>query len=626
MDRTVKVALLVTIWSMEYLQSVLDGIRSGIEGVDIRIDVYLGFDIDEWEGMTFKKEREFFSIVNPDSYDGALVAVGGFNYLEAVQQAAKRFTDKKIPVVAIETPVENASIVKVDNYEAFYEVTEHILRDHGCKVLNFVGGPEGAPDALVRLQAFEDCCKKYNILPENIHKKHYAYIFEDGKQAYQDFKAEGCHIPDAVICANDGMARGYCEAAIEDGYKAPKDFLITGFDNDVLSRNYIPSTTTVDVNLGESAHTALDLLLKKINGEDIPRMKKTKAKIIRAQSCGCVDIESFSREKILALQKGQEVFDNLSLCNRLALQTLADSSDIEALQENLTTYANHFNCAHVGIALNKRVLNGDLGDDFEGYDESMVLVTKKGIFNINRIEDIYPEFTDEKSDSKIFIVCPLYYNTNTFGYVVYSYSDRIMGTLERRATSGYLSVAVASLRQKTALRVMNGEIEKMNHILKNLSITDSLTGLYNRLGYSQMGQNYYEDHKGEVYFLYIDMDNLKLINDTLGHDVGNVALIAVADGIRYAFPDTDLRIRMGGDEFLIIGALDSEEKLKIRMAQLEKFLEKRGREEKLPVPLGASMGYVLGTDAEPCEDFEEMVKKSDARMYEVKQHRKKGRL
>ena len=625
MKKTTKFALLITIWSTEYLQSILDGIIERIKDVDIRIDVYIGFDIDEWDGMSFTKEREFFSIVNPASYDGALIAVGGYNYLEAVQNAAKRFSDCGVPVVAIETPVEDGTVVKVDNYEAFFDVTEHILKDHGCKTINYVGGPEGAPDALIRRKAFEDCCKKYNILPENIHEKFYAYIFEDGKQAYRDFKSEGLHIPDAVICANDGMARGYCEAAIEDGFQAPMDFFITGFDNDSLSRNYIPSITTVDVNLTDSAYSATDLLLKKLDGIDIPKIKTTKAKVICGQSCGCISINSFSREKILALQKGQETFDNLSLGNRLALQTLADSADLLTLQQNLTTYSNHFDCAHVGIALNNRVLNGNLEEASEGYDEEMVMVTKKGIFNINRKDDIYPDFAEEKSDSKVFLVCPLYYNTDTFGYVSYAYSERVMGTIERRATSGFLSIAIASLRQKVALRVMNEEINKMNLILKDLSVTDSLTGLYNRLGYSQMGQRFYENNKGNVFFLYIDMDYLKKINDSLGHDVGNIALMGISDGIKRVFPETDLRIRMGGDEFLVIGVLESEEKLIEQIKMLEQYLQKRGQEENLPLPLSASMGYVLGNNSESCEDFEEMVKKSDAKMYEVKQKKKCGR-
>lgn len=619
----VKIALLVTIWSTEYLQSVLDGLNAGLEDKNVEIDVYVGFDIDEWDGMSFKKEREFFTLVNPKSYDGVLVAVGGFNYLEAVQNATKRFVDAGIPVVSIETPIDNASAVKVDNYEAFYAITEHILRDHNCKVLNFVGGPEGAPDAVVRLNAFEDCCKAYNIPPENIHKKYYSYIFEDGIQAYEDFKAEGLHLPDAVICANDGMARGYCEAAIADGYKAPKDFLITGFDNDILSRNYIPSTSTVDVSIADSTQTALELILRKINGNDIPKMTFTKAKVIKAQSCGCIPINSFSREKILALHKGQAIFDNRSLCNRLALQCVSDSADLEAFQKNLTRYAEHFGCEQVGISLNKSILSGDMHVVCDGYDEQMVMITKKGIFEVSKEEGIYPEYTDDERTSKIFIVLPLYYNESTLGYACYSLTDILMGTLERRGVSGYLSIAIVSLRQKTALKYMNDEIEKMNSILKDLSITDSLTGLHNRLAYSQMGQDYYEKNEGKVFFLYIDMDGLKHINDTLGHDVGNVAIIGIADGIKEVFPENDLRVRMGGDEFLVIGALESEDKLKTDIAKLEAYLLKCGKANNLPIPLTASMGYVLGNGQKPYEDFEEMVKKSDAKMYEVKQMKKR---
>lgn len=622
MAATVKIALLVTIWSTEYLESVLEGIKEGVKDRDVDVDVYVGFDIDEWDGMTFKKEREFFTLVNPESYDGALIAVGGFNYLEAVQQAAKRFIDNGVPVVSIETPIENASGVKVDNYEAFYEITEHILRDHNCKVLNFVGGPEGAPDAMVRLKAFEDCCKAYDISPENIHKKYYNYIFEDGKQAYEDFKAEGLHLPDAVICANDGMARGYCEAAMADGHKAPMDFLVTGFDNDILSRNYIPSMTTVDVRLSDSTHTALRLLLRKIRGNDIPMMTYTKAKVIKAQSCGCIPINSFSREKILALHKGQAIFDNRSLCNRLALQCVSDSADLEAFQKNLTRYAEHFGCSQVGIALNKSILSGDMHEACDGYDDKMVMITRKGIFEINKDEGIYPEYTDDARTSKIMIVLPLYYNEVTFGYACYPLTEIVMGTLERRGINGYLSIAIVSLRQKTALKYMNEEIEKMNAILQDLSVTDALTGLHNRLAYSQMGQDFYEKNEGKVFFLYIDMDGLKYINDTLGHDAGNIAIMGIAEGIKEVFPETDLRVRMGGDEFLVIGALKDEDTLKADISRLEKCLLECGKTNNLPIPLTASMGYVICNGEKPYTDFEEMVKESDAKMYEVKQQRK----
>ena len=621
MGKKKKIALLMTIWSSDYLKAILEGIRSRISTTDIRIDVYLGFDIDEWEGETLVKEREFYSIVNAESYDGALVAIGAFNYLEAVRAAAKRFTDAKIPVVSIESPIENAPNVRVDNYEAFYSITEHILRDHKCTIIDYVGGPEGAPDANIRLKAFNDCCQKYGIPEENIHRKSYFYMFEDGKQAYLDFKSENLHTPDAVICANDSMARGYLEAAREDGFNAPSDFLITGFDNDKLSRNYVPSISTVDVNLVDSAYTAVDLLLSKMDGAIIEDTTFTKAKIIRAQSCGCVPLNSFSPEKILALHKVQEIYDNRSLCNRLALQYISDCSDLTELQNNMQIYSDLVQSKQVVIALNQRLLNGEMSDVFEGYDNDMVMVTKDNIYTVDRRRNIYPKELDENATDKIFIICPLYYNTSTFGYVCYGMSDMILDAIERRSLSGYLSVAVASLRQKIALRQMNAEIEKMNHILKDLSVTDALTGLHNRLGYAQMGREFFSTHDGKVFFLYIDMDRLKYINDTMGHEMGNVAIVSIADGIRASFPETDLKIRMGGDEFLVIGAFDNEDTLKQHISSLDEYLLKVGLENKLPIPLAASSGYVIGKG--DGTDFEEMVKMADAKMYEVKQAKKR---
>lgn len=623
MNKSFRICLLISIWSSEYLKVVLDGIKSRIANSDITVDAFVGFDIDEWNGISIEKEREFFSIVEPEDYDGALVAIGGVNYLEAILDATKKFTDKGIPVVSIESPVPNAPMVRSDNYDAFFHIVEHMLRDHGCSTISYVGGHEAAPDAKIRYQAFCDCCKKYRIADEDIYARHYAYMFEDGKQAYEDFKKVGRHLPDVVICANDSMARGYCEAALADGYRAPKDYLITGFDNDSLSHNYIPSMTTVDPNVGDSAYTAMELLFKKLEGEEIPELTITRERVVRAQSCGCVSIEAYAEEKILALHKAQEWFDNRNLSNRLALQYISSCASIEDLQKQLDRYCDFLRCKHVGIALNSSILNGKFDAKYVGYDDEMVMVTRSGIFELNRHEKLYPQYVEERKGNEVFVVAPIYYESSTLGYVVYSMNESMFSTMERRSVSGYLGVAIESLRQNIALKCMNDEIEKINKQLKVLSVTDSLTGLYNRLGYAQLGEDFYNRNNGEVYFLYIDMDRLKYINDNEGHDAGNVALVGIANGIRGNFSEDDLQIRMGGDEFLVIGVLENEYELKSRMEKLDKFLLAYGEENKLPIPLTASMGYVIGHTEGEALSFEEMVKAADAKMYEVKMAKKR---
>ena len=72
-------------------------------------------------------------------------------------------------------------------------------------------------------------------------------VYNDNPVAVaMDFKAQGLHIPDCIISANDHMAYGYLLSAREDGYEAPEDFRITGFDNMDMGQDFIPSITSIN--------------------------------------------------------------------------------------------------------------------------------------------------------------------------------------------------------------------------------------------------------------------------------------------------------------------------------------------------------------------------------------------
>jgi diguanylate cyclase (GGDEF)-like protein len=104
--------------------------------------------------------------------------------------------------------------------------------------------------------------------------------------------------------------------------------------------------------------------------------------------------------------------------------------------------------------------------------------------------------------------------------------------------------------------------------MKQLLITDSLTGLYNR--------RYYSKYKGLIpegtIFIMIDMDNFKIINDTYGHIFGDEVLIYFSEVMRSKFRKTDLKIRQSGDEFLIILSQCSEKEALVMVKNMEKEL------------------------------------------------------
>jgi len=130
--------------------------------------------------------------------------------------------------------------------------------------------------------------------------------------------------------------------------------------------------------------------------------------------------------------------------------------------------------------------------------------------------------------------------------------------------------------------------------LKELSLRDNLTGLYNRRGFMTLGRQLLDSSRRkqpEIGLLYIDLDQLKLINDKLGHAAGDTALETTADILRSSFRDSDIIARLGGDEFVVL-FLDTtgftEESIRTRIAgQIEISIASN----PLPFTLSLSMGY-----------------------------------
>ncbi|HZU78678.1 MAG TPA: sensor domain-containing diguanylate cyclase [Acidimicrobiales bacterium] len=104
------------------------------------------------------------------------------------------------------------------------------------------------------------------------------------------------------------------------------------------------------------------------------------------------------------------------------------------------------------------------------------------------------------------------------------------------------------LRLEQHLRALTAE-------LTQLSLTDELTGLRNRRGVVTTGTQLLEvatRQQAEVQVLYLDVDNMKSVNDTYGHRAGDAGLRVVAEALRATFRKADVIGRVGGDEFLVV--------------------------------------------------------------------------
>lgn len=114
---------------------------------------------------------------------------------------------------------------------------------------------------------------------------------------------------------------------------------------------------------------------------------------------------------------------------------------------------------------------------------------------------------------------------------------------------------IARIMVQLNIKSLQDEMRKTNELLKELSITDHLTHLYNRR--YMMDELEMEFHrslrkKGDLCLVFIDVDHFKLVNDTYGHQNGDMVLAAIAETIQVELRRYDLAARYGGEEFAMI--------------------------------------------------------------------------
>ena len=165
-------------------------------------------------------------------------------------------------------------------------------------------------------------------------------------------------------------------------------------------------------------------------------------------------------------------------------------------------------------------------------------------------------------------------------------------------------------------------INSMENEIHNLSLTDELTGLYNLRGFNLLAEHALRlARRSKLPFsvLFIDLVNLKLINDELGQGVGSAYLAETGELLKATFRDTDVKGRLGGDEFAVAGQFNRAG-ISVAALRLDAASAALNAEARRQFPLRLSMGYIT-SEGDTQESLQELLSKADQAM--VKEKRQK---
>jgi diguanylate cyclase (GGDEF)-like protein len=172
---------------------------------------------------------------------------------------------------------------------------------------------------------------------------------------------------------------------------------------------------------------------------------------------------------------------------------------------------------------------------------------------------------------------------------------------------------------------MGQRINRLERELRDLSLTDELTGVNNRRGFFLLAQQVARDAQRSganlaVYFF--DLDGLKRVNDTAGHEAGSQMIRDFAAILKENFRGNDVIGRVGGDEFAVI-ASGTHVRCADVLARLEQRVAQRNRAQPQAVSVEYSAGYAEGR-ADAAASLEALIARADAMMYQHKTAKQRG--
>jgi len=160
--------------------------------------------------------------------------------------------------------------------------------------------------------------------------------------------------------------------------------------------------------------------------------------------------------------------------------------------------------------------------------------------------------------------------------------------------------------------------------LRALSLSDELTGLYNRRGFFILAEQQIKiaaRTRRSMLLVSADLDGLKGINDRFGHQEGDRALVDAAQILRQSFRESDIHSRIGGDEFVVLVTEKPEINPDVLFRRLKENLEVFIRRVKRPYPFYISMGVAIFDPQNPVS-LNELLVQADKSMYRNKKHNK----
>lgn len=625
--KTIAVCLSGFLWESE--NRIINGIReicrkrnTNVLVFDSQIrksDVYTT-EIEKYR-FILRGESEIFNLINYKLIDGLILLSDTIFDKSVVQKITEKCRTNHIPLVcANDLTADFSHKVFIDNENSMEQMVEHLITEHGCTKINFIGGMEDNRETIERLNAYKKVLSKHNI-PFEEDRIGYGYFYRPAIDVAKEFLKSGKDI-EAIVCANDMMALFVIEYLQKEGIKVPDQMIVTGYDGMKEASEYEVPVTTLTTDFEKLGMQCVELI-DEIAETGIPEKSVgIKARLLLQQSCGCVKpVKDETKEYVAKSNAGESEFAIFSTYLSQMNVLCASDEDTESLFIDLLRPTQLFDfkvvllCICSGLEKGRDFFYSDFKmPDNYGFSNKLLSMVQLGhevrpgtAFNAR---SIVPEQLWKSQEPLNLTFNPLYFKDKFLGYIGYEFEE---GTEQSYMFSLWLQAIASNI----------GSFYERRE-LENMYMHDPLTNLYNRRGMEKMFMKTYETlmkEKGYLTMICSDIDDLKKINDKFGHEAGDIAIRTVADAIKYCLPKQSICVRTGGDEYAVLVYTKKKPDTEAWLSKLDNYFYDFNNASGLPFKVSSSCGFSIKSSEEG-PVLSEMAREADAELYKAKRQKK----
>lgn len=596
-------------------------------------------DAEDYQARTVYETGEFniYSLPDFSLFDAIIGYFDTIHDVDVVSEIIDRIRRSGKPCVSVNTYVEDFICLKLDNQTGLRDILDHLYEKHKVRSICYISGASDNTDATERLQTVRAFLRERNIpFPkDSIYYGNYTY--PSGYRSMDALIRSGRPLPDAVVCANDKMAIGAIARCREAGIRIPEDLIVTGYDNSILAEIHQPGITTVRRSETYCGSVAYRLAKEAVTTGSHPHPQNIFGEAVFSASCGCEE-PSVMNISDLRSQLMSQIFTTETE-TYLIKTLLAEVTALNSYDDFLSvfkSYAQKLNLGDLYISLCgnseqyqrelENITNGiGTGRDVTRFTgtSTLALAYRNGEFlspTVFHTADIIPPDYMGQNRGNFYFVYPLHHREHCFGFIVFGNRKEVCLT----QTMYLFALAVSSSLENIL------EHDRMNSLMQKLDklrLEDPLTRIYNRAGVSARWPELLRKAADENLCpaaIFMDMDDLKSVNDRYTHEEGDRYITSVAEVLRKCCGSSDMLVRFGGDEFVIFTAVNSREAIEERVRSIRKGMDEYNESHPCGYIRSISIGHYICDDLRNA-DPDVMISRADSDMYYEKRGKKSRR-